>query len=73
MYTLGTVWFTCALTVQLRYVRGAVEVHSWYGHGTLVVQSGYTRGAVEVHSWCAFGTVQFLNFLSGGTINVWFV
>ena len=37
----------CTL-VRLRYARGAVEVCSWCGRGTLVVRSRYARGAVEV-------------------------
>ena len=61
------------------YTRGAVEVRSWCGQGTLVVRSRYTRGAVEVRSWygpstvevrswCASGSVCFVNFSTGDTV-----
>ena len=44
--------------VQSRYARGAVEVLSWCGRGTLVVRSSrYARGAVEVRSRCGRGTL----------------
>ena len=36
--------------VRSRYARGAVEVHSWCGRGTLVVRSRYALGMVEVRS-----------------------
>ena len=65
--------------VRSRYARGAVEVRSWCGRGTLVVRSRYARGAVEVRSWygpstvearswCAPGSLRFVNFSTGDTV-----
>ena len=52
MRTLAVQSRYCTL-VRSRYARGAVEVRSWYGRGTLVERSRYARGAVEVCSWCS--------------------
>ena len=64
------------LVVPSRYARGAVEVRSWCGRGTLVVRLRYGLGAVEVRSWygrgtrswCASGWVRFVNFSTGDTV-----
>ena len=62
--------------VRSRYARGAVEVRSWCGRGTLVVRSRYTRGAIEVRFWYAhqknspvqFLFMQFVNFSMSDTV-----
>ena len=54
--------------VRSRYARGAVEVRSWCGRGTLVVRSRYARGAVEVRSWCGRGTLVVRSRYARGAV-----
>ena len=65
--------------MRSRYARGAVEVRSRCGQGTLLVRSRYARGAVEVRSQCGRGTlsvrstsgsVRFVNFSTGDTVQL---
>ena len=55
--------------MRSRYARGAVEVRSGCGRGTLGVQSRYARGAVEVRSWCS-RTVEVRSWYGLSTVEV---
>ena len=56
--------------VRSRYARGAVEVRSQCGQGSVVVRSSYARGAVEVRSQCGQGSVVVRSSYARGAVEV---